>query len=50
MTGPVTLPVRCPICDALPGEPCEDIVRGGWITARATPHMYRVQAAAEDIT
>ena len=38
--------VRCPICDAAPGQPCEDAV-GGWIVRAETPHVYRIQVAAE---
>jgi len=47
MSAPVVLPVPCPICDARAGDPCEDYVNG-WITARPTPHLYRVHLAREE--
>lgn len=40
------LSVRCPICAAEPGSPCQDAV-DGWIQPVARPHLYRDQIAAE---
>ncbi len=40
------LSVRCPICDAAAGQPCEDAV-GGWIVREEIPHVYRIQVAME---
>ncbi|WP_283604981.1 zinc finger domain-containing protein [Mycolicibacterium poriferae] len=40
------LQVPCPICDAVPGQPCEDAV-GGWVQRVERPHLYRVEVAQE---
>lgn len=40
--------VPCPICDAGPGEPCQDVSRG-WVTTQAAPHWYRMQVAVEEV-
>jgi hypothetical protein len=48
MSSVVTaLAVYCPLCLARPGAACENVVRGGWIAARAEPHHIRVLAAQE---
>ena len=39
------LEVQCPICDAAPGQPCEDAV-AGWVQRIDQPHLYRIQVAA----
>lgn len=45
------LAVRCPICDAGPGQPCEDAVGGSfsssWAQRVDRPHLYRVEVAQE---
>lgn len=43
--APAALTVPCPICDALPGQPCEDAVHG-WIRA-VGPHLSRIAAAID---
>ena len=40
------LSVTCPICDAEPGELCQDVVRG-CIGSVERSHVYRFQIAAE---
>jgi hypothetical protein len=40
------LSVTCPICDAQPGELCQEVVRG-CIGSAARSHVYRFQIAAE---
>ena len=45
--APAALSVRCPICDAHPGEPCENVI-GGWLRARQTPRLYRLVVAREE--
>jgi hypothetical protein len=47
VTQPICLPVRCPICDALPNDPCEDIVNG-WIVAKRIPHLHRFVVANQE--
>lgn len=43
--APAALTVPCPICDALPGQPCEDAVRG-WIRT-VGPHLARIAASVD---
>lgn len=40
------LAVHCPICDAAPGQPCEDAV-SGWVQRIERPHLYRIEVAQE---
>lgn len=40
------LKVHCPICDAAPGQPCEDAA-DGWVQRVDQPHLYRIQVATE---
>ncbi|GFM19362.1 MULTISPECIES: hypothetical protein [Mycobacteriaceae] len=42
------LEVQCPICDASPGQPCEDAI-GGWVQRTERPHLYRI-AVAQEVT
>lgn len=46
------LDVRCPICDAAPGQSCEDVlteVMGLRLAAALdAPHLYRIQVAVEE--
>lgn len=47
MTSAAGLDVRCPICDAAPGQPCED-VDGGYVVDQLVAHVYRITVAAEE--
>lgn len=43
--APAALTAPCLICKALPGQPCEDAVRG-WIRA-VGPHLSRIAASVD---
>ncbi|WP_420872536.1 zinc finger domain-containing protein [Mycolicibacterium parafortuitum] len=43
--SPAALTVTCPLCDARPGQPCLDAIRG-WVR-EAGPHLTRVAAAVD---
>ena len=42
------LTVACPICAAAIGQQCETVA-SGWIRPAPTPHLYRIQVAAEEV-
>lgn len=42
---PAALSVVCPLCDAQPGQACQDAVKG-WVRS-VDPHLTRIAAAVD---